>query len=139
MGGKMKYVYDATLTAKAREIAVQLGMHYIKPERISVIRSKGSKTRRTVARIHNLGKVMQLGMGQEAFYTIELLSEKFNKASEGEQMKTLIHELMHIPKGFGGGFRNHGVYVTEKEVNNVYQQWQKQQSGQGMVFKEGNR
>jgi len=122
----VKYVFDATWTLKARDIAVQLGMKHIKPDRISVVRSRGSKTRSTLARIHTLGKVMQLGMEQEAFYTIELIGEKFNRESEEEKIKTIIHELMHIPKGFGGGFRNHRMYVTERQVNAAYKKLEKQ-------------
>ena len=35
------------------------------------------------------------------------------------KIKTIIHELMHIPKTFGGGFKHHN-FVTEKNVNKFY-------------------
>ena len=39
-----------------------------------------------------------------------------------EKVKTLIHELMHIPKAFGGGFRHHDV-VNRKNVENLYKRY----------------
>ena len=36
-----------------------------------------------------------------------------------EKVKIIIHELMHIPKTFGGGFKHHD-FVTEKNVNVHY-------------------
>ena len=116
----MKYQYNEKWTTFARDIAEKLGFDHIDAERIAVIESKGSKSRRTVARIHTLGKVMQLGMGTKAFYTIELISEKFDKASQEEKTKTIIHELMHIPHSFGGGFRHHRPYVTNRIVEREY-------------------
>src|SRR3989344_3459021 len=104
----IKYAYDETWTLRSKEVAESLGYKYVIPEKLSVVRSWGSKTKRTIARIHCIGKVMMLGMNQrKSFYVIELISEKFDKQSEKDQMETIIHELMHIPKTFGGGFRQH--------------------------------
>jgi len=104
----MKYSFDEAWTSKAREISKTLGYTYVIPERLSVVKSSGSKTKRTIARIHCMGKVMMLGTGQKkSFYVIELLSEKFDKQNEADKVETIIHELMHIPKTFGGGFRHH--------------------------------
>ncbi len=119
----MKYAYSSKWTDFAREIATVLELNHINQARIAVIESKGSKTRNVVARIHTMGKVMQLGLGEGAFYTIELLTEKFDKQNGEEKIKTIIHELMHIPASFGGGFRHHKDYVTtravEKEFNKI--------------------
>ncbi|MEK6957573.1 MAG: putative metallopeptidase [archaeon] len=104
----MKYEFDAYWSGKAHEMAASLGYSHVIPERLSVVRSRGSKTRRTIARIHCIGKVMMLGMQQrKSFYVIELISEKFDRQPESEKLETVIHELMHIPKTFGGGFRHH--------------------------------
>jgi len=116
----MKYYYSDYWTLKAREIAGKIGLGHVDFDRIAVIESKGSKAKRTIARIHSIGKVMQFGMQQKSFYTIELISEQFDRQSEEEQTKTLIHELMHIPKGFGGGFRHHKGHVTHKNVEAAY-------------------
>lgn len=62
---------------------------------------------------------MQKAIGINAVYALEFLSERFDKLDEEEQIKVIIHELMHIPKTFGGGFKHHNV-VTEKNVNLHY-------------------
>ncbi len=104
----MKYSFEPAWTQKAHEMAKNLNYSHVILERLSVVRSTGSKTKRTIARIHCIGKVLMLGMGQKkSFYVIELISEKFDRQPEKDQLETIIHELMHIPKTFGGGFRHH--------------------------------
>jgi predicted metallopeptidase len=44
--------------------------------------------------------------------------------SPEDKEKTLIHELMHIPGGFSGGFRPHKGYVERKNVEAVYKKLQ---------------
>jgi len=93
------------------------------PEKIAVVKSRGSKTRRTIARIHSIGKVMMLGMGhKKSFYVIELISEKFDKQSKEDQLETIIHELMHIPASFGGGFRHHNM-VCRRNVKIEFERY----------------
>ena len=65
---------------------------------------------------------MQKAMGVEAFYTLEFITERYEKFSEEEKIKTIIHELMHIPQTFGGGFRQHD-HVCEKNVNQCYRSY----------------
>lgn len=116
----MKYIKSPEFTAKAKELAEKLRLFHVDSSRIFAIISTGTKTRRTIARIHTLSKAMQLGMNEKPFYTIELISEVFFKQSEEEQVKTLIHELLHIPHSFGGGFRHHKPYVNRKTVDEHY-------------------
>ena len=118
----MKYAFSEEWTLKAKELIVTLELAHIDAERVSCIKSYGTKTRRKIARIHGLGKAVQLGMKTRPFYVIELLSEKFDSQSAEEQTKTLIHELLHIPAGFGGGFRHHKPYVNTRTVE---EQWRK--------------
>lgn len=119
----MKYSFSQPWTDKAREIAITLEFNHILLPKISCIKSTGSKTRRTVARIHTMGKAIQIGMQLTPCYVIELISEKFDKLSEEEKIKVLIHELMHIPHTFGGGFRHHKQHVTDKKVEQVYKDY----------------
>lgn len=66
---------------------------------------------------------MQIGMNRKkGFYLIEVISEKFDKLNKEEQDKVIIHELMHIPKSFGGGFIHHNK-VHEKSVKEAYEQY----------------
>ena len=113
----------------AEEISRFLFPH-IKIERIKCFRSFGSSSRNTIARCHTLGKLMQLAVGVKAYYALEFLSERFDKLSDEEKIKTILHELMHIPKSFGGGFKHHNV-VNEKSVKNIYEKYEQ--------FKKGSR
>lgn len=117
----MKYIEASDLRARTEEIAKTLGMWHIDLERIECIRSFGSSTRNTLARCHALGRVMQKAMKTKAFYTIEFL-ERFDKLSKEDQDKVIIHELMHIPKSFGGGFRHHD-FVCEKNIEIMYEKF----------------
>jgi predicted metallopeptidase len=65
-----------------------------------------------------MSKVLQVALGIKAFYVLEFLSEGFDRLSDLEQTKTIIHELMHIPKNFGGGFRHHD-HVTSRNVQRM--------------------
>lgn len=111
----MKYEFAPDLQLIAEDVSRTLFPH-IKIDRVKCLRSYGSSTRRTIARCHALGKLMQNAMGCKAFYAVEFLSEKFDRMSEEDKIKVIIHELMHIPKTFGGGFQHHN-YVTEHNVN----------------------
>lgn len=114
----MRYEYAEDLQKKAEEISRVLFPH-VKIERIKCYRGYGTSSRRTIARCHALGKLMQKALGINAFYVLEFLVERFEKMSEKEQTKVIIHELMHIPQTFGGGFRQHD-FVCEKNVNKMY-------------------
>jgi len=114
----MKYEDAPDLQKIADEISEFLFPHVI-IDRVKCFRSYGSSTKRTIARCHALGKLMQKAIGVKAYYALEFLSEKFDRMSKEDQIKTIIHELMHIPGTFGGGFRHHD-YVCEKNVNLLY-------------------
>jgi len=113
----MKYEYAPDLQEIAEEIAKLLFLH-IDMTRVKCFRGFGSSSRGTIARCHTIGKLMQKAIGVQAYYALEFL-EKFEKQSEEEKIKTIIHELMHIPQAFGGGFRHHD-HVTEKNVGLMY-------------------
>ena len=114
----MKYEFAPDIQAKANEIAKILFPH-VNMERTRCFRSYGTSSRRTIARCHALGKLMQKAMNIKAVYVLEFLSERFDKVDNEEQIKIIIHELMHIPKTFGGGFKHHN-FVHEKNVNKYY-------------------
>jgi len=71
----MKYVVSRKWEERAREVVELLSLSYINPDRVVVLESRGTKTRRTIARIHTLGRAMQTAMGQQPFYAIELIYE----------------------------------------------------------------
>ncbi len=104
------------------EIVKTLNMSHIRLDRVRCFRSHGSSTKHTIARCHALGKLMQHAMNTKAFYAIEFL-EPFERMSKKEQEKTIIHELLHIPKTFGGGFRHHD-FVCEKNVDFLHEKFE---------------
>lgn len=114
----MKYEFAPDLQEIAEEVSRML-FPYIDVTRIKCFRSYGTSTKRTLARCHALGKLMQAAMTTKAFYALEFLSERFNRLDKEEQVKVIIHELMHIPKTFGGGFKHHD-FVCEKNINMMY-------------------
>ena len=117
----MKYENAPDLKERLIDVVHTLKMDHIDLDRIECLRSFGSSTKRTIARCHALGKVMQKAMKTKAFYTIEFL-ERFNRMSKSEQDKVIIHELMHVPKTFGGGFRQHD-FVCESNIELLYEKF----------------
>ena len=118
---KMRYEHAPDLQARMENIVEILSLNHVKLDRIKCFRSFGSRTKRTIARCHTIGKLMQKSMNVKAHYSIEFL-EKFDKLSKDEQDKVIIHELLHIPKTFGGGFRNHD-FVCEKNVEVMHKNY----------------
>jgi len=110
--------YPATdIKSRVDDIIETLQFDHCRPRDIYCIRSRGSQSRRTIARIHGLGRIWQLAMNIEATYIIEVISEQFDRLSQDGQEKVLVHELLHIPHGFQGGFRHHKNYVTSENVD----------------------
>ena len=114
----MKYEPAEDLQRISDEVSIMLFPHIVL-ERVKCFRSYGSSAKGTIARCHTIGKLMQKAIGVKAYYTLEFIHEKFDRLSKEDQVKTIIHELMHIPKTFGGGFKHHD-WVTEENVNLHY-------------------
>jgi len=129
----MKYEYATDLKQKALDIISKLNLCHVRPESFECFRSKGTSTSRVIARCHGLNKVMQLSLKRPAFYVLEFLSERFDKLPEEEQIKVIIHELMHIPKAFGGGFRHHD-FVTSRNIEKLYRHYKNKTSSLNRFF-----
>ncbi|MGD2066712.1 MAG: putative metallopeptidase [Candidatus Bathyarchaeota archaeon] len=112
----------------ADEIIDSLGLSYVVPESVYCYRSKGSKSRRIIARIHGFGRIWQHALGLPPSYVIEVLSERYDKLSQEDKEKTVIHELLHIPRGFRGGFRPHKGYISKKKVDRLHKEYTKKKS-----------
>jgi predicted metallopeptidase len=83
-----------------------LGMDNIDPARIFCFESSGSSSR-AIARIWSLPKIWQQALSVGPGYCLEVITEKFNRMSQPEQEKVLIHELLHIPRSFSGSLVPH--------------------------------
>ena len=119
----IQYELAKDIGAKIKDILHKLQITHIDESRVACVRSKGSNSKQIIARCHGLPRIMQLALNQKPHYVIEVISEKFDKLSKEEQTKILIHELMHIPHSFGGGFRAHKPYVTWKKIERMYKQF----------------
>lgn len=119
----MKYEFAEDLQKTAEEMSQMLFPH-VDISNIKCYRSYGTSSRGTIARCHALNKIMQKAIGIKAVYVLEFLVERFEKLDDEDKLKVIIHELMHIPKTFGGGFKHHDV-VTERNVNRCYAEYKK--------------
>ena len=108
----------------ADEIAENLEFFHVVPQYVFCLRSKGSAAKRTIARIHGLGKVWQETLNLPPSYVIEVISERYDRLSEEGKEKTIIHELLHVPKAFAGGFRPHKGYIDEQIVERLHRIFQ---------------
>lgn len=120
----VKYVEAPDVKRRVDEIVDTLGLFHIKKERVFCVRSRGSRSTRIIARIHGLGRIWQKTLDLPPTYVIEVISEQYDKLSEEEKYKTLIHELLHIPKEFRGGFRPHKGYISRRKIEHLYMELQ---------------
>jgi len=124
----LEYFEAPDVKSLVDEIVDILGFFHVVPQFVYCYRSRGSKSRRTVARIHGLGKIWQEALRRPAAYVIEVISEQYDELSDEEKEKTLIHELLHIPKGFSGGFRPHKGYIDKKRIDRLHEMLLKRKS-----------
>jgi len=107
------------------EIIGRLEFFHVVPHSVYCYRSKGSKSQRIIARIHGFGKIWQKALGLQPAYVIEVISERYDKLCQEDKEKTVIHELMHIPMGFKGGFRPHKGFVSRQQVEKMYRKYKR--------------
>lgn len=118
----IKYEPAEDVLARLYDIAKKIGMDHVRFSGVYAVRSRGSGSRGTIARCHALSKIWQKCLNIKAVYIIEVINERFERMSREEQDKVLIHELMHIPKSFGGGFIHHNV-VNNQNVDKLYRMY----------------
>ena len=116
----IEYFDAPDIKRRITEITELLRFDHVDLKRIYCVRSRGSDAKRTIARIHGLGKIWQEAMRMEPTYIVEVIHELFDYYPVEAQDRTLIHEMMHIPQGFRGGFRHHKDHVTRDNVDTWY-------------------
>ncbi len=117
----MKYSPAPEIKKTCVQLINQLDMRHIKTSRIHCIRSFDAKTR-AVARIWGMAKIFHEVVGIEPNYIIEVNAKRFDKMDERDKIKTLIHELMHIPKTFSGALLSHRSryhQINDREVEKI--------------------
>ncbi len=117
----MKYSKAPEIKKKVDLLIKKLNFSFMNHKNIHCIRSFDAKTR-AYARIWGMAKLFKEVAGIEPHYIIEVNARRFDKLPEREQIKTLIHELMHIPKTFSGALLPHrGRYheINDREVEKI--------------------
>lgn len=117
----MKYQPAPDIKEQIDILITQLNFSYMKAENIHCIRSLDAKTR-AIARIWGMSRLFKEVAGIEPHYIIEVNTKRFDKLPPREKIKTLIHELMHIPKTFSGALLSHrGPHhrINDREVEKV--------------------
>ena len=117
----MQYALAPEIKNQINILVKKLNFTHIKIKNIHCIRSFDAKTR-AYARIWGMAKLFCEVAKIEPQYIIEVNAKKFDKLSEREKTKTLIHELMHIPKTFSGALLSHrgkNRRINDREVEKI--------------------
>ena len=85
----IKYFEAPEIKQQVDQLATECEFFHVVPQFVFCVRSKGSKARRTIARIHGLGKIWQGVLNLPPSYTIEVISEIFDKMSAEDKERTL--------------------------------------------------
>lgn len=117
----MNYKKAPEIKKQIKLLVKQLNFTHIKINNIHCIRSFDAKTR-AFARIWGMSRLFKDVVGLEPHYIIEVISKRYDRLPEREKIKTLIHELMHIPKTFSGALLSHrGPHheISDREVEKI--------------------
>ncbi len=104
----IRYEPYEELKELAEEVIEEYSLKHIDLNRVLFFRSFGSKSK-AIARCWALPRLWQQALGIEAHYVVEVIWERFGKLDEKGRKRVILHELLHIPKSFSGGLRNHHV------------------------------
>lgn len=107
--GKIEWRKAPDVKKRLTYLANLINDNWLKPNRIFCFRSEKAKTR-AFARIWGLSRIWQNALEAKPAYIIEVISEKFDRLSDFEKDKVLIHELTHIPRNFSGSLVPHKRY-----------------------------
>ncbi|MDO8340365.1 MAG: putative metallopeptidase [Candidatus Woesebacteria bacterium] len=91
---------------RTNKLIKNLDLEWLSYGRLFFYRSTNSKAR-AYARAWGLPRLWQRTLNVEPAYIVEVISEHFDKLSQKEQDKILLHELTHIPKNFSGALVAH--------------------------------
>ncbi len=112
---RINFSRSQDLEVVVKRLIELLGLDYIDPNRVFVTVSKGSRSS-AYARIWGTpSPFTRLGICEPA-YVIEIISENARELDCMGLLRTLVHELLHIPKSFSGGLRGHGHWNSSRSV-----------------------
>lgn len=111
------------VTRLMRHVLRRIPFEHVKAAQITCMRSQKA-TGRAYARIWSFPNIWQKALSLPPHYIIEVLSQHFDKLSDDDKTRTIIHELMHIPKNFSGALVPHrGRYhrIERRTVEKMFQ------------------
>jgi len=126
---KLEWEKAADVEHIIKELLGVLEFPHINASRIFSFRTQGSKSR-AYARIWAMPKIFQEALSIEPAYVIEVLSKYFDKLSDDQKKRVLIHELLHIPKNFSGALLSHRGRNRhlDKTANSLFSDYKKLKS-----------
>ncbi|MGC8923595.1 MAG: putative metallopeptidase [Candidatus Micrarchaeia archaeon] len=96
---------------------------HINEFRVLCVRSYNSSAH-AYARIWSMPQAWKTALDIDTFYVLEVLHENFDHLPEHEKEKTLLHELLHIPRTFSGALLPHvygkGQKHIEEKVRRIF-------------------
>lgn len=112
-----------------KQIVEKLELRHIKINQITAFRSRGAKARAR-ARIYAMPRIWQEALMIKPHYCIEFITQHFDHLKSDDQIRVIIHELMHIPKTFSGALVPHrGAgrrhQVTAQTVEKLFKEFKK--------------
>jgi predicted metallopeptidase len=108
---------------------------HVDVRRVVCYRSRGS-TARIYARIWSLPSIFSHALGVEPHYVIEVV-ERYDRCSRPEQERTLIHELLHIPKTFSGALVPHKCFGRKIDCAREGELYEKLEASRGIGPRAG--
>lgn len=125
---KVDFQFAPEIKAKIKQILVKINLPHIDPNRIIAFKSYGSKSR-AYARIWSMPSIWQKALKIKPHYCIEVIARQYDRLNEQDQTRTLIHELLHIPKTFSGALLPHrrrgNQRVDRRSVEVFYREYLK--------------
>lgn len=107
------------VTRDLKHILQVIDLPHIEANRIHCYRTTGSKVR-AYARTWAFPKIFQKALKIQPAYVIEVLAMHYDRLSDDEKKKVIIHELLHIPKNFSGALLPHRT--RSRDLNSVAKQ-----------------
>ncbi len=110
-----------------KKVVDQLHLDHIQTDKVKAFRSRGS-TARARARIYAMPRIWQQALDISPHYCLEFLSEHFDQLKKADQIRVVIHELLHIPKTFSGALVPHRgkgrrLQVGHQTVEKLFKQF----------------
>ncbi|KKS47247.1 hypothetical protein A3J20_07230 [Candidatus Gottesmanbacteria bacterium RIFCSPLOWO2_02_FULL_42_29] len=117
----MEWLPASDIKRDIAKLVRDLDFSHINLKCIVCYRSRGSSSRAR-ARIWSFPKVWQMALKLPPHYIIEVIGERYDRLAPEEKIRTLIHELMHIPLNFSGSLLPHRTRAgrLEKKVDKFY-------------------